>query len=414
MTIWLISIFEQTTEDKVFSTRFISIVDEALKKGHNVIFFASTFKHNTKIQRFKDTKEIINSKNYKIVFVKSEGYKKNIGIKRLFSHYKFGNDLIIELDKHEKPDIILFAFPPIHLSYKVSSWAKNNKIPVVMDIIDPWPDIFIKPLPVKLKFLGHIFFYPLKRKLTYILNNISSVSAISNQYLKWAQTYTRKHLQTHCFYPSTDLSYIQSEVSKIGLELKGLRDNYILTVIYAGSLASSYDIPCILQTADILNRKYQNKIKFKIAGVGPQEKLIYDYINKNTNLEYLGRLPKDELMKQYYLSDLGLTQHTVGASQSVTYKLFDLLANGLPILNSLESEMDKIITDNRVGLFNKPGDYNKLAENIEIFYNDRDMLNEYKSNAIKLTARLGDTKIVYAQMVNVLENIVNERSSLNV
>src|SRR5205823_690258 len=116
-------------------------------------------------------------------------------------------------------------------------------------------------------------------------------------------------------------------------------------------------------------------------------------------LTYLGRLPKDELMKEYYKADIGMTQHIKGATQSVTYKLFDLLVCGLPIMNSLESEMKDIILNNEVGMFNKPHDPEQLAANIEKLYLDRALLGRMKKNAIDLTARSGDALVVYNKAV---------------
>jgi len=402
MNIWLISIFEQTPVDNVFSTRFISIAEEALKKGHKIHFFASTFKHNTKNQRFQETKTTEININYKLTFVKSNKYKKNIGLMRLISHYKFGEDLIEILDKDEKPNLILIAFPPIHLSYKVINWAKNNNIPVIIDIIDPWPDIFINAFPKLLKNIAKILFFPLAKKVKYIFNNVDGVTAISNQYLNWAKLNSKIGLKTKCFYPAVDFKSIQLKYKINSNNL--IKNNEVITVIYAGSLASSYDIPCILNAARELSRNYSEKIKFKIAGVGPQLPLIIDYIKDYNNLEYLGRLSKEELMKHYFYSDLGLTQHKAGASQSVTYKLFDLLGNGLPILNSLQSEMNDIILKNKVGLFNNPGDYLKLTENIKYFYYNKEILNIYKTNSLKLTSEEGDTNRVYSDMVKFLEN----------
>src|SRR5690606_21601938 len=116
-------------------------------------------------------------------------------------------------------------------------------------------------------------------------------------------------------------------------------------------------------------------VHFYIAGTGPQLHLIETYLEESDNLTYLGRLPKDELMKFYAFSDLGLTQHMKGASQSVTYKLFDLLASGLPILNSLESEMKDIILDKKVGLHNDPGNAEQLRDNILYFYKNKNELS---------------------------------------
>jgi glycosyltransferase involved in cell wall biosynthesis len=404
MNIWLISIFEQTVEDNVFSTRFISIAEEALKKEHKVHFFASTFKHNTKNQRYiKTTYKKVNDK-YNLTFVKSLSYKKNIGFLRLYSHFKFGNDIINELNKFEKPDIILLAYPPNHLAFKISKWANENNIPIVLDIIDPWPDTFAEKIPNWLTFIKPFIFNIFDKKLAYTLKNASAIISISKQYLNWAESKTLRKLSTKCFYPAVDLTRIQNDIMKLSEGEFETKSSENLTVIYAGSLASSYDIPCILAAAELLEKKYLNKITFKIAGVGPYSNEILEYVQKHKNVDYLGRLSKPDLIRQYFYSDLGLTQHKIGASQTVTYKLFDLLANGLPILNSLKSEMNDIILDNKVGLFNEPGDFNKLAENIEFFYNNRNMLSNYKKNAVTLTSESGDSTKVYRELVEFLES----------
>ena len=128
----------------------------------------------------------------------------------------------------------------------------------------------------------------------------------------------------------------------------------------------------------------------------------------HSNLNYLGRLPKEQLMEEYYKADLGLTQHIRGATQSVTYKLFDLLACGLPIMNSLESEMKAIILNNQVGFHNESGDANQLATNILSCYNDRTLLETMKQNALALTSREGDSAIVYAKALDYMEHIAQK------
>jgi glycosyltransferase involved in cell wall biosynthesis len=111
-------------------------------------------------------------------------------------------------------------------------------------------------------------------------------------------------------------------------------------------------------------------------------------------------------MEEYYVSDIGLTQHIKGATQSVTYKLFDLLACGLPIMNSLESEMKSIIVDYKVGFHNSPGDFEQLAKNIHLCYEDSALLSAMKTNALQLTAEQGDSKMVYENALHFIENQV--------
>lgn len=399
MNIWLVSIFEQTPIDNVFSTRFISIAEEALKRGHTVTFFGSTFKHNTKNQRFPETTVISPEKDYKIVFIESKSYSTNISPKRLWSHHKFAIEAIKEFDRHDRPDVILLAFPPISLAYRLSQWANEKKIPLVMDIIDPWPDIFEKAIPKEVSFLSPILFDQPRRRFKKILSRVTMLTAISNQYINWALEYENDIPKVECLYPATDYEAVRKMIN--GFNKSKVEKAKKFNVIYAGSLASSYDLPCILNAAQKLY--LHDDIHIFIAGAGYQEDLIQKYVQNHNNVTFLGRLEKKKLMEYYSICDVGLTQHIKGATQSVTYKLFDLLAAGLPILNSLESEMKDIIVDNRVGFHNSPGDATELADNILKLYNTNGLLEVYKSNALNLAETIGNTSVIYKRFVDILE-----------
>ena len=397
MNIWLVSIFEQTPIDHVFSTRFICIAEEALSRGHKITFWGSTFKHNTKEQRFESTTAVKQHDNYKLIFVKSKAYEKNISFRRLHSHALLAKEMVKEFNQQkEKPDILLMAFPPISLTNEVSKWTSANNIPLCLDIIDPWPDLFEKVIPSWASILSKLIFYVPKKKVRNAFSKVDVITAISNQYLDWSEKY-HKVPQKECLYPAADFEAIRDYINKA--EPINAR-KYKLDIIYAGSLASSYDIPTLLKAAKILQ---EEDIHFYIAGAGPQEEMIQNYIRNASNVSYLGRLSKEELMRYYAHCDLGMTQHIKGATQSVTYKLFDLLAAGLPILNSLESEMCTIILNNRVGLHNPPGNVSVLVENIRLYLSNPIKLKEDKENGFKLAKEVGDTAVIYRRFVNLLE-----------
>ncbi len=401
MNIWLVSIFENTPLDDNLNTRYNSFANQAIKRGHNVTFWSSTFRHNVKQQRYQIFTEIIVNEFLKVNFVPANSYTENISFSRMFSHYKLGKRMTEEFNKQTiLPDVIVIAFPPISTAYEVIRWAKKKSIPIIIDIIDPWPDVFIQHMKgIKKKMVG-FGVYPLQRKVSYIFNNVSAVMAISKQYIDWVKTYNVDLKKWSYFYPAVQFEEItkQLQIAKT----KMLKDNEIMTVIYAGSLGYSYDIPTILSAAKLLEKE-QSNIHFVIAGDGPQKSLIETYQLEHKNLKYLGRLSKEKLMEEYYLADIGLTQHIKGATQSVTYKLFDLLACGLPIMNSLESEMKSIILDNKVGFHNKSGDFEQLAKNILNCYENPEILKGMKARALKLTADEGNATIVYDKALNFIE-----------
>lgn len=406
LNIWLISAFEPTPYDKSFSARFISIAEECLKRGHSVHFFSSTFKHSTKEQRFNTTRTLDIAENYELTFIKTPSYSSNISLSRLWSHKKLSYKLLTELKKQaEKPDAIFMAYPPIDTAEQVSRWAGKNQIPFLIDIIDPWPEDFRKLMKFLPEKIQDILLIPFLQKTKKILNSADAITGIAKARIDWAQKYCSTCKEMDYFYPSADLDAVQKKLEQIGKEVK--KDSK-LRVIYAGSFASSYDIPTILGAAKILNSEYPEKIEFVLAGAGPQENLVNEYVSKHKNMRYVGRIPKEELMKEYYLADLGLIQHFPKATQTVTYKLFDLMSSGIPILNSLESELNDIVLSNKVGLYNKSGDSKQLAENILYCFKNPEELDRMKKRAIQVTSEIGDTTKVYSGVAKLIEKVVGK------
>ena len=390
--------------DNSATARYVGIAESAVNRGHQVSHFTSTFRHPKKKHRFEESKSLPINENYEVNYIYSMGYQRNMEPQRFIAHLDFANKLLKHLETLSTPDAIIMSMPPLSVAHKITAWARNKKIPTIVDIIDPWPDSFIKDVPSSVKSLGKIAITPFYNKLKALLHQSTALSSISKGYLDWAFQYHRDDQKmVRYFYPAVDYDWINTKINDLKEEIP--RQDNKLRLIYAGSLASSYDIPSICKAAEILEQKYPNQTDFIIAGTGPQEAMVMEYQKKLPNFTYLGWINRDELTKQYYLSDLGFIQHMNSKTQTVTYKLFSYLSAGLPVLNSLQSEMVDIINENRVGLNNKEGDYEQLIKNIEQFILNPKMLEEYKANALNLTAQKGDVNVVYDHLVEYIEEI---------
>ena len=410
MNVWTISLFDPTPYDKVGDLRFIQIAKAANRAGHNVTHFTSTFRHQSKEHRFEESTTIEENFNYTIEYIYSMGYQKNISLERVRAHADFAKQLMDELEKRNKPDAIFISMPPLSSAKAVTEWGLKEDIPVFLDIIDPWPDSFIKDVPSFLKPLSRLFIRPFYKKLDQILKNSTVITSISNGYLDWAKARCDDIKKTACFYPALDLDTIQAKLKKLSETEK--KDEELLRMVYVGSLGSSYDIPAIVEAAAVFDEEHPGKTEFVIAGSGPQADIAKEYEKKLSNLKYLGRISDEELMRQYYLSDLGLLQHKNNLTQTVTYKLFSYLSAGLPILNSLQSEMVEIIESNEVGMNNMNGDVEALVANIESFLYDGEKLRRFKKNAVELTKEKGDSQKVYSELIGLLESAAAESGKL--
>lgn len=405
MEIWLISLFDPTPLDQPISPRFIGIAQAGIKKNHRIKHFTSTFRHTSKKHRFNSSQVHKENDNYEVIFIKSMSYKRNMLPKRFIAHLDFARKLVKRLDTMPKPDAIFISMPPLSTVNLVSKWGNKNNVPVIIDIIDPWPDSFIKDVPNFLKKFSKVFIASFYKKLKKSFENSSAITAISNGYLQWASEHHTKNKRTSCFYLAMNFRETQNiytEFSKLNLN----KDLSVLRLIYAGSLASSYDIPTIINAAKELNEKYPGKTEFIITGDGPQKGIITEAMKYHTNIKYLGYVSKDELFRQYYLADIGLIQHKNSLTQTITYKFFNYLSAGLVLLNSLQSEMADLIEKEELGLNNLEGDWPKLVKNIEVFLNNKSLLEQYKKNALSFASDQGDSNMVYGRLINFIEDII--------
>jgi len=402
MNIWIVSLFDPTPIDEPIFPRFIEIAKAANRQGHHVKHFTSTFRHTKKQYRFKESQLKTISEKYEVVFTHSMSYKKNMSPTRFIAHRDYAKKLIREFSSFEIPDVIFISMPPLSTIREVTNWGHKHNVPVVVDVIDPWPDSFIKDVPKSLKPLAKILIKPFYDKLRKSFRDASAITAISNGYLGWAKNHHDSSKLTKAFFLAIDVDEVKNETKKVKKGALGPRP---LRLIYAGSLASSYDIPSILKAAEIIEEKYPNKTEFVFTGKGPQLDMIRQFEQKCNNIEYLGWLSKEELLRQYALADIGLIQHKNSLTQTITYKFFNYMSAGLVLLNSLQTEMAEMVDEYNLGLNNKEGDYKALTENIITYLKNPELLNQQKSNVVEFTYEKGHTKNVYNSLVDFLTDI---------
>lgn len=100
--------------------------------GYETVSYLSDFDHRSK--------SYIVDKNSECEYIHVPAYKKNLSIKRLISHYVFGEQLKRVLEK-EKPDLIYCMLPPNSAAKHCLRYKK--KIPqckYFVDLIDLWPE----------------------------------------------------------------------------------------------------------------------------------------------------------------------------------------------------------------------------------------------------------------------------------
>lgn len=400
----MVSLFDPTPVDEPVYPRFMEIAFAAVERGHRVKHFTSTFRHVLKSHRSKKSFVHKESEFYSVHYIKSMGYKSNYAPRRFYAHYDFARRLLKEFNSHTAPDIIFISMPPLSTVFTVSIWCKKRGIPIVVDIIDPWPDSFLKDVPKRIKPIIRPLLNPFYWKLKSTFKNSKAITAISNDYLKWAIQFHSADKLTRSFFLAINVDEVHEVTKRFQ---KSSEVNGKLRLIYAGSMASSYDIPCILDAARAINLKYPGKTEFVFTGKGPQLGLIEKDSRRFENIKYLGWLTKEELIEEYAKSDIGLIQHKNSLTQTITYKFFNYMSAGLVLLNSLQTEMASMIEKNSLGKNNNEMDSDGLIRNIVYYLENPDILREHQKNVIDFTFKNGHTNTVYANLVEFLERLAN-------
>ena len=173
--------------------RGMNLANKLVERGHKVLFFSSAFNHQKKLQRTFKNKKIIFNSNLSFYLIASPGYKKNISIKRFYDHFVLAINLRKILAKNkEKPDIVFIGYPPIEISYVMSKWLTNKKIPYILDVKDQWPDLIVEVFPKQLQYLIKLILYPYYYCVKKTINNSSSITSMSESFINWSIKFQKR------------------------------------------------------------------------------------------------------------------------------------------------------------------------------------------------------------------------------
>ena len=160
-------------------SRFRYIGDFLSDAGYQVDLITTTFQHWEKAQR---DVEAINKEEYKfrLKFIYEPGYKKNIDIRRIFSHRIAAKNLKKMLEKEGDYDLIYCEIPPNDVALAAAQYAHDRGIPFVPDVNDLWPEAMRMVLDIPV--VSDILFYPLKRDAEKVYSLVSGIVGTSDEY----------------------------------------------------------------------------------------------------------------------------------------------------------------------------------------------------------------------------------------
>lgn len=380
---------------------------ELLSEKYEVDLITSTFQHWEKKQRDKEKIKALTCK-FNIILADEPGYKKNVDIKRIFSHRLVCKN-IKKLLAFKRYDLIYCVIPDNHIAASVGEIADKNGIPFIVDIEDLWPEAMEMVLPLP-KALNGILFAAYRKNALKAYKYACGFVGTSDEYRDVPE---RKYGITGK--PAVTV-YVGCELDDFDLGVKEHidsieKDNNEFWVTYAGNFGSSYDIPTMLKAAQEIYSE-NKRIKFKLLGGGPLENEFKSIAEeKPCNADFVGYIPYRKMAAYLARSDILVNSFVKKAPQSIVTKIGDYLAAGKPMINTLSSPefRTKVIKDG-FGLNVEGENVSELKSAILELYNDSSKRELMGKRAREICAVEFDRKASYRKIENLIDKFIEKEA----
>jgi glycosyltransferase involved in cell wall biosynthesis len=419
MKVWLVTIGEPIfhSENKLRLHRTGILAKHiANATNHEVTWWTSTFNHFTKKHDYPDDVIVDVSPQLKMIAVKGTGYKRNISISRILDHSSVAKKIskYINSKKIEKPDIVVVAFPTIGLCEVFLKYGYLNKIPVLIDYRDMWPEVYVDILPQKFQFIGRFFLRSIFNKVDNLFSGADGILGITQDFLNLALLKAkRSQIVNDGVFP---LGYLLNQYSekdiklaeffwdkKIDLNSKRVR------ICFFGAIGYQSNWDTIAKAAEILKSQNIN-VEFIICGSGDKLDELKSNLLENDHILFPGFVSASQIRVLMEKSHIGLCAYYPKESylNSIPGKAIEYMSAGLPILSTLkDGTLGKFINEHDIGFHYLHDSHESLIEKIYDILKFREDLASKKHMIREIYFNQFDSKKVYGEYCNHLENVIS-------
>lgn len=368
-----------------------SYLAELLAAENNVEIITSDFYHIAKSYR-----KTIPDLPYKVTLIHEPSYRKNVSLKRFYSHYSWGKSVQRYLNSRSKPDVVYCAVPSLTASHKAAIYCAKNQVKFVIDIQDLWPEAF--KMIINVPFV----YYPFTRIANSIYSKADKICAVSHTYVQRALAMNKKCCDGTTVYLGTLLDRFDLYSCKDPLICKPNGDIWIT---YCGTLGSSYDLTCVIDAISIIGEKGYNPT-FIVMGDGPKKEQFEHYAErKKIRSIFTGRLSYEIMCGMLSQSDINVNPITHNAAQSIINKHADYCASGKPVVSTQENtEYQNLIDAYHMGYNCKNNDANDMADKLLLLINDPCLREIMGRNARRCAEELFDRHLTYKNLCDAIIN----------
>lgn len=414
MHIWAVTVGEPLPTDpgtpRLLRTGIL--LEELVKRGHGVVWWTSTFDHVRKTHRFDRDTTLTTDAGYRMILLHSTGYRSNVSLRRLADHRGIARAFVRLAQTETKPDIVLCSFPTIELAVAAVAYGRRAGIPVVLDVRDLWPDVFLDEVPPWTRWLARGCLAPLFRATRRACCAATAITGVTSGFVDWGVARAGRAKST------LDVDFPMGYTEKIPDEnaVVQAREYWrkrippdAFVVCFVGTMGRQFDLDTVIHAARRL-RSDGRPFFFVLCGSGDAFNRYQRCAGDCPNVLFPGWVQAAEIWTLMRRASLGLAPYvnTENFILNLPNKPIEYLSAGLPLLSSLGGVVEELISSHDCGMTYRHGDVEDLIGKLDDLYDHPERLKTMASNALGLFQERFTAGRAYGSMATHLEKIAQQ------
>ena len=424
MRVWLVTIGEplpvlEGQRDRPHRTGYFA--EYLASRGHDVVWWTSTFDHWRKKHVFQTDTVLGIHDRLRVNFMKGSGYRNNLSFARIRDHRqvarKFSDLARLEV---VLPDVLVAALPTIELSLEAVRFGERTSVPVVLDMRDMWPDIFVDSLPLILRPFARLATEPMFRDARAACSGAAAITGITDEFVDWGvMRGCRERTDLDRSFPLGHTSVSPAEADLLKAERfwdeKGiLADRSQLTVCFIGTLGRQSDLQTVLGAARRLKQRGA-KTRFVVCGSGDRGREVARLGAGLENVILPGWIDAAGVYVLMRRSHVGLdpVPDRYDYLCTVNNKAIEYLSASLPVISSpKKGTLYQLLRKQGCGLSYDIRDAGGLVDLLFRLDEDREELQKLSRNAGETFRIMFTAEQVYGAMMKYLEEVVAKKTMM--
>lgn len=421
MDIWLVTIGEPVplgvgAKDRLHRTGVFGTL--LASRGHRVTWWTSAFDHFRK-RPFGPSGEMPLSPGLTAVLLDGGGYDRNLSLARFRDHRRIALAFRGAAAHRSPPDILVAALPSLELPLEAVRYGRSHGVPVVLDMRDMWPDIFVEVLPGSLRPLGRLVATPLFRQGRQACSGATAITGITEAFVDWGLARGGRIRSTldrsfPMAYASSPPSTDRVREAEGFWDARGLLSRPSeLVACFMGAVGRQLDFPSILGASRLLAQK---GVPFKLilCGTGDFYAHVAAQAKDIPNVQMMGWVDAAQIYVLMRRSGLGLDPlpDRFDFLATINNKAIEYLSAGLPVISCPErGVLYELLRDEGCGLSYPHGDADSLARILERLVLEPEKRERLAVNALRIYKERFVAESVYARMADYLQEVVSSHAA---